>query len=125
MDLNQPLKRSYVHQASLVLDPGADPRAPGAAITVELCGSWEHTPPCPLAPHHTGYEQDGTELRLRTVFAADPSAEEEVRRRIDKALASGFLAGPDGVKSGWSLRSSGPDVPSAAEDEHGQRIADS
>jgi hypothetical protein len=36
----------------LALPPGADERAPGAAVTVAPCGHWEHEPPCPLAPHH-------------------------------------------------------------------------
>ena len=34
----------------------ADDGAPGAAVTVALCGHWEHPPPCPLAPHHTRAE---------------------------------------------------------------------
>ena len=29
----------YVHAASLRMEPGADPAAPGAAITLELCGT--------------------------------------------------------------------------------------
>ncbi|GAA1622853.1 hypothetical protein GCM10009790_02170 [Georgenia ruanii] len=33
----------YAHEALLTVAPGADPRAPGGAITVELCGSWPTT----------------------------------------------------------------------------------
>ena len=33
--------------------------APGGAITVALCGSWDHEPPCPLAPHHTRAHRSG------------------------------------------------------------------
>jgi hypothetical protein len=44
----------HVHAATLLMaDAAADAAAPGAAITVALCGSWEHPPPCPLAAHHT------------------------------------------------------------------------
>ena len=32
------------------MEPDADVRAPGAAVTVVLCGHWDHEPPCPLAP---------------------------------------------------------------------------
>ena len=33
------------------MEPDADVQAPGAAVTVALCGHWEHEPPGPLAPH--------------------------------------------------------------------------
>ena len=28
------------------LEPGADKRAPGGAVTVALCGHWDHEGPC-------------------------------------------------------------------------------
>ncbi|MEX5721628.1 hypothetical protein [Geodermatophilus maliterrae] len=46
-------KERFAHDGLLSMEPGADDRAPGGVITVALCGSWEHEPPCPLAPHHT------------------------------------------------------------------------
>lgn len=117
------MREPFVHQASLVMDAEGDPGAPGAAITAELCGSWEHSPPCPLAPHHTSHERKGDQLRLRVVFAAEPEAEHEVRRRIVKALAAGGLTGPDGVRTRWSLQQSAAGSLSQSERERAVRIA--
>ena len=113
----------FVHAASVRMDPDADAGAPGAAVTLELCGSWSHEPPCPLAPHHTSPERNGAAVDLRIVFAVEPAREAEVRRRIDRALASGSLTGPDGVRTNWSLRDSHAGVLSAAESEQAKRIA--
>jgi hypothetical protein len=115
----------YVHAASLRMDPNADRGAPGAAITLELCGSWDHVPPCPLAPHYTSPERngDGDRVELRIVFAAEPQQEGEVRRRIERALASGFLTGPDGVTTRWSLQGTKAGILSEAELDHAKRIA--
>ena len=87
------------------MERDSDTRAPGAAITVALCGHWEHPPPCPLAPHHTGARRSDGQVRLRVLFAAEPSAEAEVRRRIEAALSQASLTGPDGVTTRWQLRS--------------------
>jgi hypothetical protein len=46
------------------MEPDADMRAPGAAVTVALCGHWDHEPPCPLAPHHVRVDEDDGELRV-------------------------------------------------------------
>ena len=63
----------YAHDAVVVLDSGGDARAPGGAITVALCGHWDHEPPCPLAPHHTDATPEGDDtLRVRVLFAAEP-----------------------------------------------------
>lgn len=62
-------------------------------------------------------------MELRIVFAAEPAQEGEVRRRIDKALASGSLTGPDGVTTRWSLQGSNAAVLRDAEREHATRIA--
>ena len=45
------------------MEPHADVRAPGAAVTVALCGHWEHEP-CPLAPHHVSAHENDGELRV-------------------------------------------------------------
>jgi hypothetical protein len=79
----------YAHDALLRMPPGADDRAPGGAITVALCGHWEHEPPCPLAPHHTAASREGEQLRLRILFATSPDRVDEVRARIDAALTAG------------------------------------
>ena len=97
--------------------------APGAAITVALCGHWDHEPPCPLAPHHTVAQSAGDEVRLRILFAAEPEREEEVRRRIGEALAGGSVVGPDGRESRWELRSSAPAPVREDEAEHARRLA--
>ncbi len=80
------MRHAYAHDAVLDLAPDADMNAPGAAITTALCGHWEHDPPCPLAPHHTGARRDGPNVRLRILFATEPDREAEVRERIGRAL---------------------------------------
>jgi hypothetical protein len=105
------------------MDDDADAGAPGAAITLELCGSWDHEPPCPLAPHHTSHERNGRDVELRIVFATEPDQEGEVRARIDKALASGSLTGPDGTTTRWSLLGTSTGVLRGGELDHAKRIA--
>jgi hypothetical protein len=90
------------------MEAGGDVRAPGAAITVALCGRWEHEPPCPLAPHRTDAQRSGDYVRLRVLFATEPAAEAEVRSRIEAALSQADLTGPDGVTTRWQLRSAQP-----------------
>lgn len=104
------------------MEPGADLRAPGAAITVALCGHWEHEPPCPIATHHTSADRVGEDVRTRTLFATDADREGEVRTLIDHALAGGQLHTPDGAKTRWQVRGSHPGVISAAESDHADRL---
>ncbi len=47
------VRHAFVHEAILTMGAAGDERAPGAAITIALCGRLDHEPPCPLAPHHT------------------------------------------------------------------------
>jgi len=84
------MRHAYAHDAVLVLTPDADINAPGAAVTTELCGHWEHPPPCPLAAHHTGARREGPEVHLRILFATEPEREAEVRGRIERALAAAW-----------------------------------
>src|SRR5688572_33448176 len=100
------MRQAFAHDAVLLLDDGGDDRAPGGAITVALCGSWSHEPPCPLAPHHTGVQWNGDEVTLRVLFAAAPDDEPRVRTLIDEALARGDGEDPDGVRTAWRLTSS-------------------
>ena len=102
-------RRTFAHRARLALSPGADRQAPGGAVTLALCGSWEHPPPCPLAPHNTRVDGADDALEVRVVFATAPDDETEVRGRIDGALAGGGTPGPDGTLSSWRLVESGPD----------------
>ena len=99
--------RGHAAEAELELEPGADRRAPGGAVTVALCGGWDHEPPCPLAPHLTTVAGPDSALVVRTLFAAAPADEREVRTRIEAALAGGGVTGPDGVRSRWRVLRSG------------------
>ena len=114
--------KMFAHEAVLTMGPEADLRAPGAAITVALCGHWEHEPPCPVAPHHSHAERVGDEVRIRTVFTATPEQEREVRHLIDRALLDGKLRGPDGTTTTWQLRSSRPGVVPGTERDHPQQL---
>ena len=116
-------RRPFVQRAVLTLSPGADRAAPGGAVTVALCGSWEHEPPCPLAPHHTAVDGSDGALAVRVVFAAAPDDEAEVRRRIDAALAAGKTTGPDGEVSRWSVLETAPDDVHEDERALGARLA--
>src|SRR3954471_17009926 len=115
-------RETYAHDAVLTLDADGDENAPGGAITVALCGSWSHEPPCPLAAHHTRAERAGDEERLRILFAAAPDDEQRVRRTIDDTLARGTGATPEGGHTRWRLVSSGPAEVSPAERAHADRL---
>ena len=104
------MRQAYAHHAVLLSE--GDERAPGAAITVALCGHWKHEPPCPLAPHHTAVTREGGTLRLRILFATEPDHVDEVRRRIDAALAAGD----------WRLIESGCARIDASERDHARRL---
>jgi hypothetical protein len=116
------MRRAFAHDAVVAVEPGGDERAMGAAITVALCGHWEHEPPCPLAPHHTAVERVGEQVQLRVLFAAEPTDEQEVRSRIRHALSTGFLDGPNGVTQ-WRLHTECAGEVRAQEGEHAARLA--
>ncbi|GAB7110247.1 hypothetical protein JCM4814A_85620 [Streptomyces phaeofaciens JCM 4814] len=97
-------------------------RAPGAAVTVALCGRGEHEPPCPLAPHHTTAERSGDDVCLRVLFVADPADEAEVRGRIEAALSRARLDGPDGVTTHWRPRRARPGLARQDETAHAERL---
>src|ERR1035438_4616720 len=116
------MRQAFVQEAVLLMEPHADVQAPGAAVTVALCGHWEHEPPCPLAPHWVSADQnDDGELRVRVLFVAEPDQEDEVRRLIEQAL-SGRLKFPDGFAAAWQLRASWPSEISAEETGHAERL---
>jgi hypothetical protein len=117
-----PTRAAYAHDAVLVLDPDGDDRAPGAAITVALCGSWSHEPPCPLAPHHTHAHRSGPIVTLRLLFAAEPDDEARVRRLVDDALTRGWADGPDGHRTAWQLVTATPSLVRPEEEDHGRRL---
>ena len=122
------MRAPYAHDAVVRVAPGGDLAAPGGAITVALCGGWQHAgEPCPLAGHHTTAERVGgagsDEVRLRVLFAAEPGDEAEVRRRIEDALASGTVTGPDGGTRSWRPGSAAPGTVRADERDHARRLS--
>ncbi len=95
---------TYVHDADLRLTEGSDERAPGAAVTVGLCGHWKHDGPC-LWPHHTSVRaRSGDTITIRVAFTVDDTDEPEVRRRIREALGTGSLDAPEG-SARWTVLS--------------------
>jgi hypothetical protein len=98
-------RQAFAHDAVVAMQPDGNANAPGGAITLALCGHWDHSPPCPLAPHYVANQVDGQTVRLRILFAAEPADEQRVRSLIGEALATGQLTGPDGKLSAWQLRS--------------------
>ncbi|MFD7409752.1 hypothetical protein ACFV7R_45835 [Streptomyces sp. NPDC059866] len=118
------MRQAFVHEAVVVMEADGDVRAPGAAITVALCGHWEHEPPCPLAPHHTAAQRFGDELHLRVLFAAEPQAAADVRNRITAALLGAAFDGPDGVTTRWQFLSVRPGLVREDEAAHAARLVE-
>ena len=103
MGEDAPERTTQVHDAVLVMDGEGDERAPGAAVTLELCGSWEHAGACPVAAHHTTTRRDGAAVSVRVLFAVQSGEEGALRHRVVAALAREHLVGPDGTTSRWRL----------------------
>ncbi len=116
------MRTAYAHDAVVTLDPGADAGAPGAAITLAVCGSWDHAGPCPVAAHHTATFREGSELHLRVVFASESADELEVRKLIVGALSSGRVSTPGGGTASWRLRHQAVGALGADEVEHAARL---
>lgn len=115
------MQQAYVHAARVQLAPDGDEAAPGAAVTVALCGHWQHDGPCRW-PHHTSVERVEGALEVRTVVVSEAADEPGVRERIDDALEAGAQDGPDGRTSTWILLSSGPDDLRPEEQDLARRI---
>lgn len=77
--------RAHVIEAQLLLPAGFDPAAIGAAVTVELCGHWEHEDACRW-PHNSAIESDRDPARFRTLFVADEAESAVVHERIEATL---------------------------------------
>ena len=117
------MREAHAHDAVIRMVPDADLGAPGGAITLALCGSWDHQPPCPLAPHHTSVERVGEDVRVRVLYAAEPGAVPAVRAHIEAALRGQQVEGPDGLVTQWELRSGGPTRVRPEERPHAERLA--
>ena len=94
---------THAHRAVLELDAGADAAAPGAAVTVELCGHWQHEGACRW-PHRTEvlFQADRV-LGVQVLFEASLAEVHEVRCRIAASLWRGELKGPAGRISRWRV----------------------
>jgi hypothetical protein len=77
--------RAFAFEAELELAPGIDTRAPGGAVTVALCGHWDHDGPCRW-PHNSRIDTSPSTARLRTVVVADDESVDDVIYLIDGAL---------------------------------------
>jgi hypothetical protein len=117
------VRAAYAHDAVLDMERDADLAAPGGAVTLALCGTFAHPPPCPVAPHHTRADRRADGVALRVLFAAEPASEAAVRAGIDAALAAGFCDGPDGTRTRWTLRTSAPGTVAETERAHAARLA--
>jgi hypothetical protein len=93
------MREAYAHQAQVEMAGNGDERAPGAAVTVALCGHWDHDPPCTV-PHRTEVvARDGNRVTVRVLFACAPDDAAGVRAGVARALAAGLLPvpAPDGA----------------------------
>jgi hypothetical protein len=97
-------KYSYSHQVEYLIQfaQGADERSPGGAITVELCGHWDHEGPCRW-PHYTNIATCGDKHQVIIDFDASEDDFAVVKERIELALQKGQLIGPDGRLSVWEI----------------------
>jgi len=93
----------YQYQTTVEILPGGDPRAVGAAVTVAVCGHWDHTGPCRW-PHVTNVDSHAAgRLGITVRFDCDPADEHEARQCIRAAVALGSLVGPDDHKTEWRI----------------------
>jgi hypothetical protein len=60
----------------------------GAAVTVELCGHWEHEGACRW-PHNNELDSGSRPARFRTLFVAYEAERPEVEERIEASLRAG------------------------------------
>ena len=91
-------RRAFAFDAVLEMEPGTDTRAPGGAVTVALCGAWDHDGPCRW-PHYSEIDTGSVPARLRTVVVTDDETAAEVITRIENALRS---------DPGWTVTSCEP-----------------
>jgi hypothetical protein len=103
------------------MEPHADVQAPGAAVTVALCGHWG-----PRAAIPAGTAPCQRRRRRRRVARADPVRGRTGPRRQGRHLIeqgpSGQLKFPDGLTTPWQLRASWPSEISAEETGHAKLL---
>ena len=119
---DRPTRTAFAHSAELELIEGGDVRAPGGAVTMALCGAYDHAPPCPLAAHYTGVEQVGDVVSARILFACREDDEARVRQLIGEALRDGVGTDQVGVTTRWRLHREGRAEVVPAERDHADRL---
>ncbi len=86
-------RTTHAHTGTVRLTTG-EPDAIGAAITIALCGAFDHDGPCPLAPHHTSWHHDPNQpaiIHTRTLYAVQPHQHDDALTRLREGLATGTL----------------------------------
>ena len=119
------VRTAFAHDAVVDMEYDTDLSGPGGAVTLALCGAFDHPPPCPVAPHATRADRQPGGVAVRVLFATEAVCEVDVRRQIDEALAGGSCVGPDGTRTQWTLRSSAPGTVTEPERAHAARLIDS
>jgi hypothetical protein len=105
------MRDAYAHEAHLELAGNGDDRAPGAAVTVALCGHWDHDPPCRVPHHSEVVAREGDRLTLRVVFASAVDDADAVRTAVARALDDGRLSVPgpdDAPATTWTVIEQAP-----------------
>lgn len=82
-----------------------DAAALGGAVTVALCGHWEHDGPCRWEHRTTSrpHPEEAGSWLATVQFDASSSEEQQVRDLVRTALGTGSLVGPDGRTTTWQL----------------------
>ena len=88
----------------LSLFGACDSRAPGGAVTVALCGHWDHEGECRWPHLSTITEGDDGCHELTVQFDAPPEEVDVVEKKVREALEQGRLVGPEGRETTWSLK---------------------
>ena len=104
--------RAYVIEAELILGDGLDPAAVGAAVTVELCGHWEHDGACRW-PHNSAIDDSCDPARFRTLFVAKDAEAAGVADRIEATLRGA---------TAWRAVSIGPRAVASTEQALAERL---
>jgi hypothetical protein len=104
--------RAYVIEAELILGDGLDPAAVGAAVTVELCGHWEHDDACRW-PHNSAIDDSCDPARFRTLFVANDAESAGVADRIEATLRGA---------TAWRAVSTGPRAVASTEQALAERL---
>lgn len=91
----------FTHWATVEVVNG-DTRAIGAAVTVALCGHWDHAGSCRW-PHLTTLEAVGPMFAVTVAYTCADEERSHVESLIADAIASGTLRGPDGKFTNWKV----------------------